>query len=86
MAISVSLNFNVHGFLSIQDDNQAILQNYVHENHSLNSGFLIWLSNFCIYVPIQHQSKKMVYYLFDSHARDREGQLSENGASVLINV
>ena len=72
-------------FLSRQDDHQAILQNYVNENHSLNSGFLIWLSNLCIYVYIQHQSKKMVYYLFDSHARDREGQLSENGASVLIN-
>ena len=85
LAISVTLNFNVHGFLSRQDDHQAILQNYVHENQSLNSGFLIWLSNLCIYVHIQHQSKKIVYYLFDSHARDREGQLSENGASVLIN-
>ena len=85
MAISVSLNFNVHGFLSRQDDHQAILQNYVHQNQPLNSGFLIWLSNLCIYVHIQHQSKKIVYYLFDSHARDREGQLSENGASVLIN-
>ena len=30
-------------------------------------------------------SKKIVYYLFDSHVRDREGQLSENSASVLIN-
>ena len=85
LAINVSLNFNVHGFLSRQDDHQAILQNYVHENQSLNSGFLIWLSNFCIYVHIQHQSKKIVYYLFVSHARDREGQLSENGAAVLIN-
>ena len=85
LAISVSLNFNVHGFLSRQDDHQAILQNYVHENQSLNSGFLIWLSNLCIYVHIQHQSKKIVHNLFDSHARDREGQLSENGASVLIN-
>ena len=85
LAISVSLNFNVHVFLSRQDDHQAILQNYVHENQSLNSGFLIWLSNLCIYVHIQHQSKKIVYYLFDSHARDREGQLSENGISVLIN-
>ena len=85
MAITVSLNFNVHGSLSRQDDHQAILQNYVHENQSLNSGFLIWLSNLCIYVHIQHQSNKIVYYLFDSHARDREGQLSENGASVLIN-
>ena len=36
LAISVSLNFNVHGFLSRQDDHQAILQNYVHENQSLN--------------------------------------------------
>ena len=85
LAISVSLNFNVHGFLSRQDDHHVILQNYVHENQSLNSGFLIWLSNLCIYVHIQHQSKKIVYYLFDSHARDREGQLSENGTSVLIN-
>ena len=78
LAISVSPNFNVHGFLSRQDDHQAILQNYVHENQSLNSGFLIWLSNLCIHVHIQHQSKKIVYYLL-------EGQLSENGASVLIN-
>ena len=70
LAISVSLNFNIHGFLSRQDDHQAILQNYVHENQSLNSGFLIWLSNLCIYVHIQHQSKKIVYYLFDSYARD----------------
>ena len=85
LAISVSLNFNVHGFLSRQDDHHAILQNYVHENQLLNSGFLIWLSDLCIYVHIQHQRKKTVYYLFDSHARDREGQLSENGASVLIN-
>ena len=72
-------------FLSRQNDHQAILLNYVHENQSLNSGFLIWLSNLYIYIHIQHQSKKIVYYLFDSHARDREGQLSENGASVLIN-
>ena len=85
MAISVTLNFNVHGFLSRKDDHRAILQNYIHENQSFHSGFLIWLSNLCIYVHIQHQSKKIVYYLFDSHARDREGQLSENGASVLIN-
>ena len=58
LAINVSLNFNVHGFLSRQDDHQAILQNYVHENQLLNSGFLIWLSNLCIYVHIQHQSKQ----------------------------
>ena len=73
LAISVSLNFIVHGFLSRQDDHQAILQNYVHENQSLNSGVLIWLSSLCIYVHIQHQSKKIVCYLFDSHAWDREG-------------
>ena len=85
LAISLSLNFNVHGFLSRQDDHQAFHQNYVDENQSLNSGFLIWFSNLCIYVHIQHQSKKIVYYLFYSHAWDREGQLSENGASVLIN-
>ena len=71
LAISVSLNLNVHGFLSRQDDHEAM--NYVQENQSLNSGFLIWLSNLCIYVHIQHQSKEIVYYLFDSHPRDREG-------------
>ena len=65
---------------------QAILQNYDHENQLLNSGFLIGLSDIHIYVHIQHQSKKIVYYLFDSHAWDREGQISENGVSVLINL
>ena len=94
--VDVSFGFNSHGILSWDKFNQNILKDFICSNielaeNVLNTGFLLWLSDFTISVVVKQaqcgpdgRRKICQLAVLDSHGRDSNGRISCGEVSVLM--
>ena len=82
--VNITRRFNISSILTADKDDTDAFTHLIEQNTNDNSGFLLWLREICIAVILKHNRTKLQYRMFDSHSRNKNGQVDEHGASILV--
>ena len=84
--VNITRRFNISSILTTDKDDIDAFTYLNEQNTSDNSGFLLWLREICIAVILKHtcNKAKLKFCMLDSHSRNKNGQVDEHGASILV--
>ena len=84
--VNITRRFNISSILTTDKDDIDAFTYLTEQNTSDNFGFLLWLREICIAVILKHtcNKAKRKFHMFDSHSRNKNGQVDEHGASILV--
>ena len=85
--VNVIYNLNTHGILNQSEIYKDILKETFLNNIQLNTSCLTWFSQSCIAIIFKRcAGQNTKYVVFDSHSKDKNGEIVANGTSSLITI